>query len=310
MDPFTLSALIGGGAQAIGQGINAWQTGRMNKASRAFSRQMYEKQRADSIEFWNMQNAYNSPSAQVQRMRDAGLNPALMYGGSGGSTPAGSIPTPDVQRPQFDTPRWGDASSGALATLSAMYDLDIKAAQADNLRSQNTVIVQDALLKAAEIANTNVRTARGQFDLQFESDLRETSADARRELLRKLKTDIDVTTHRDAREAAMNASNISEAIERMANLREQRLNYQLQRTKDATEISRIRADIARIKQTTENAKKEGKLRDLEIELRQQGINPNDPLWSRVVGRFLSGFFGPDGTPKDLGNSIWNYFFSE
>ena len=101
MDPFTLSALIGGGAQAIGSGINAWQTGRMNKASRAFSRQMYERQYQDSIDFWNMQNAYNSPQAQMERYQQAGLNKNLIFG-SGNPGNAGAIPTPDAIRPQFE----------------------------------------------------------------------------------------------------------------------------------------------------------------------------------------------------------------
>ena len=31
-------------------------------------------------EFWNMQNEYNTPTKQVERLKAAGLNPALMYG--------------------------------------------------------------------------------------------------------------------------------------------------------------------------------------------------------------------------------------
>lgn len=38
--------------------------------------------RAYDTERWKRENAYNSPSAQVQRLMDAGLNPNLMYGES------------------------------------------------------------------------------------------------------------------------------------------------------------------------------------------------------------------------------------
>jgi len=314
MDPFTLSALIGGGSQAIGSGINAWQTGRMNKASRAFSRQMYERQYQDSIDFWNMQNAYNSPQAQMERYQQAGLNKNLIFG-SGNPGNAGAIPTPDAIRPQFETPQWGNVPAHALSTVSSMYDLEAKSAQIDNLKAQNTVILQDALLKAAETYATGIRGQRGEFDLNFERELRSVSADARREALRQLRTNIDVTMNRDAREAAMNASNLREAIERMANLRESRLNMAMSRAKDATEIRRIRADISRIRETTNNAKKEGVLRDLEIDLRKQGINPNDPMWSRVIGRMLTGFFSEEGGPNLPGvgktaRTIWNYIFSD
>lgn len=39
-----------------------------------------------NVQMWREQNAYNSPLAQVARMREAGLNPALAYGGSGAVT--------------------------------------------------------------------------------------------------------------------------------------------------------------------------------------------------------------------------------
>jgi len=47
----------------------------------------------ENVEFWNMQNAYNDPSAQMARLKKAGLNPNLIYGQSSGSAAgnAGSI---------------------------------------------------------------------------------------------------------------------------------------------------------------------------------------------------------------------------
>lgn len=46
-----------------------------------------------NVEFWRMQNQYNLPSAQMQRLKDAGLNPNLIYGSSpaAASGSAGSI---------------------------------------------------------------------------------------------------------------------------------------------------------------------------------------------------------------------------
>lgn len=48
---------------------------------------------AADISNWNMmlyQNNYNDPSNQVQRLRDAGLNPNFFLGNNAGTTPAGS----------------------------------------------------------------------------------------------------------------------------------------------------------------------------------------------------------------------------
>ncbi len=45
-----------------------------------------------NVEFWNMQNKYNTPKAQMGRLKDAGLNPNLIYGsGSANTGVAGSI---------------------------------------------------------------------------------------------------------------------------------------------------------------------------------------------------------------------------
>lgn len=48
-------------------------------------------QNDQQLKMWNLQNEYNSPSAQVQRLRDAGLNPALVYGNGNALTPASSM---------------------------------------------------------------------------------------------------------------------------------------------------------------------------------------------------------------------------
>lgn len=61
----------------------------------------YNKKLADDayqrdIDFWNMQNAYNSPAAQVSRLRQAGLNPALLNGGIQGNTAGDLSSTPQA----------------------------------------------------------------------------------------------------------------------------------------------------------------------------------------------------------------------
>ena len=44
-----------------------------------------------NIEFWNMQNEYNTPKAQMGRLQDAGLNPNLIYGSNANTGVAGQI---------------------------------------------------------------------------------------------------------------------------------------------------------------------------------------------------------------------------
>lgn len=61
---------------------------------RKYETQMYERQQADALTQWQRQNDYDSPTAQMQRFRDAGLNPNLIYGqmsqGSAAEMPSAS----------------------------------------------------------------------------------------------------------------------------------------------------------------------------------------------------------------------------
>ena len=58
-----------------------------------------------NVEFWKMQNAYNTPKAQMGRLTDAGLNPNLIYGsGSANTGVAGSISPSKASPYQIQNP--------------------------------------------------------------------------------------------------------------------------------------------------------------------------------------------------------------
>ena len=81
---------IAGAAGSVGVGLigNAI-TGAINNAyaKKQFQREVaqeqatYERNRADYLADLENERAYNSPSAQLDRMRDAGMNPNLANGG-------------------------------------------------------------------------------------------------------------------------------------------------------------------------------------------------------------------------------------
>lgn len=270
-----IAPLIMAGSALAGGAINQISQGSMNRRSRRFAVDQYNRERNDNVEFWRMQNSYNDPSAQISRLKKAGLNPALMYGGSasGAAGNAGSLSAPSAQRPQFQSSNPGDAVAGAgLAYMNAMYDLELKQAQTNNLKTQNNVLIQDAALRAAQTANTIQGTEKAKFDLGLASELRSTSADAARENLRTMRINNTVALDDNERRAAANSSSLAEAAQRILSIRAQRVNTKLQRQN--------------IQQAAANLKKDGRLKQLDIELRQMGINPNDPMWARVLGRLL------------------------
>lgn len=277
-------ALLAAGASGAIAAGNALATANLNRKNRKFAQEMYDKQKADNLAFWNLQNQYNSPAAQMQRFRDAGLNPNLIYGQQ---NTAGSVQSADFKQPSTDVPRVGDIGSSVLTYLDATYNFEMKQAQTDNLKAQNAVILQEAALKAAQIEATKTGTSRALFDLDLESELRQTSVDARREALRQMKTLTDVSIRRDVREALMNSSNLREANERIQNLIQERAYKQVQSAHTDADRKRILAETARIKKSIDLMMKEGVIKDLDVDLSKAGVRASDPIWYRSLGLIVN-----------------------
>nr|QJB19759.1 MAG: DNA pilot protein [Microvirus sp.] len=307
---FPWSAIIGGASNLIGGWVQNRQQNRMNDKQEAFSREMYQRQQADNVAFWHQQNEYNSPEQQIKRLREAGINPAIMYGGnaSGAAGQAGPIENARPGQVDYKAAPVGDYIARAGESLmNSMYDIEIKKAQADNMKAQNSVLLQEAVLKAAQTEETLARGQRGWFDLQFERDLREVSADARKEAVRQMRVNMDVTQERNAREAVQNAASVQEAFARMAKMEEEKLSMQQDRRRSAQEIARSRAEVNRINQDILNMQRDGTLKDIDISLREKGINPNDPTWMRLIARAIEGFATGEIKSSDLKSYILGIF---
>lgn len=260
------AAAITAAGTVIGSGTNAWAQGKMNKKTRKFSEKMYDKQRADNLADWAMQNEYNSPRAQMQRYQEAGLNPNLIYGQSH---------TADAVR-SADTPSWSprapqiDFNPGTI--FSNYFDAKQKTAQLDLVAAQVTATEQQSILTAANTAKALQDTAKSRFELDLASDLRETSLQAAQASLDKTIAETTVTLNRDEREAAMNAASLRESAERILNMRSQRTN-------DAS-------TRAHIKQQIENLKVDKRLKELDENLKEKGVQPGDAIYWRVLSQLI------------------------
>ena len=90
----------------------------------------------------NQQNEYNNPQNQIQRLKDAGLNPALIYG-SGSATAAGN----QSQLPRYNAPNIQaapkiDYLSMAMQFLGAYNDLRVKDAQVNNIEANTQKVME------------------------------------------------------------------------------------------------------------------------------------------------------------------------
>lgn len=135
------SAAVAGGSGFAGGLLQFF--GAKKQQQRIFDQQdkMYSRQRADALADWQMQNAYNSPEQQMQRLKDAGLNPNLVYGNGATATSAQGPRSSDFGNPQTVNTMQGLGS--AVASLGMSYvDMKAKTAQTDNIRAQNQQILE------------------------------------------------------------------------------------------------------------------------------------------------------------------------
>lgn len=71
----------------------------------------YKTERKDAIQFWNMQNEYNDPSAQMARLQAAGLNPMLVYsGGNVTGNSSSSISAPSMDASSYASGKYGQGT--------------------------------------------------------------------------------------------------------------------------------------------------------------------------------------------------------
>lgn len=132
---------IGSVLGSVAQGI--FNSNQASK-NRAFQERMYEKQKQDNIDFWKMQQDYNLPSAVLQRMRDAGLNPLMMYEGGAGQLVANSqvqkADAPSGSQAQGFQTNFGQALQQDMLLKAQIADInagkDLKLAQAEEARSR------------------------------------------------------------------------------------------------------------------------------------------------------------------------------
>lgn len=263
-----VSALIPAAAQILSSGIGAVAQGSMNRKTRQFTKEMYGLQRKDALADYAMQNEYNSPAAQMKRLVAAGLNPNLAYGDVNNvSAPVRS------STPSSWNPKAYDYGSAGKDTILAYQDARIKTATLDNLEAQNKVLIQDAALKGVTAANTAMHTARGEFDLGLARDLRDTSLQTAQANLDRMTVGTDIMLKENERAAALNSSNLLEAATRILKMR--------------AETANTEAEAVAIQKRIEGLGKDNRIKDLDINLKEKGIQPSDNMFMRILGQIMS-----------------------
>ena len=200
--------------QASNQGSNYLQR-RANKKAFERSKEFYWEQ-------WNANNEYNHPVQQRARLKEAGLNPALMYNTSGGTGTSTMGSTPTQEAPQLN------AIPGGL-----------EFAQLQLLKSQQLNMDQDTELKTVDGALKIQQTATEKLKGELTDAQRaywETQAKNAQDI-------IDMNLKKDAKEIEVKDQNIAESKSRVD------INYQklgLEKELFKPQLDKINAEIKKL----------------------------------------------------------------
>lgn len=126
---------IGGIGGAVSNVIMQKETNRQNE-------RLQDKANAHNIKLWNMQNEYNKPINQMARLREAGLNPNLMYG----------LPSSQAEMAhQADTT--GKAVAPQIDPLT-LANVQLMKAQSDKTQTEANLLKQELPYKEDTVKQT------------------------------------------------------------------------------------------------------------------------------------------------------------
>lgn len=161
---YTAGSLLDGNSQTKeAKSLYKWQLG---------------QETANNIALWNMQNAYNTPKAQMARFKEAGLNPNLIYGQTNTATPI-STAHADLS---LDNTGQAKNLSQYLALSNLGIQKDLSSAQVRNIDNsinmsqQSMQLAKDKLALDRDMFNFQKHQAnRGWIGNIFGSDIGNTT---------------------------------------------------------------------------------------------------------------------------------------
>nr|QJB19785.1 MAG: DNA pilot protein [Microvirus sp.] len=206
-----LDSIIGAGlglGQMISNNINSILDRNTSKenvnktiaANRELAAYAYSK----DLEMWNRANEYNSPKQQMERLADAGLNPNLVYG-NGSVVGNTSTATPQYKAPDvkydYAPLQIPDHVGNFISLMQGISNVDNTKATTENTYKMYDVLEAKRQKTLAELTSEQVkqglwtaqtlesssRTNKNKFDLDFATELRQTSADIQRQTLENLR---------------------------------------------------------------------------------------------------------------------------
>lgn len=179
---------IGGIAQAKQSRRNVRDQIQANKELAQFA---YSK----DLEQWHRQNEYNAPTAQMARLREAGLNPKMIYGTGSAAAVGQSGVSPKYQSVRTDFSK-RQSILPALAMLGQFQDFSMKNAQIDLLRERKNTEEQNAALRAIQRTSQSLKNMKMGMTVPFAEELAKSQLDLARMRVKQATESIKQTSAR------------------------------------------------------------------------------------------------------------------
>lgn len=126
-----LGSIIGGVTSLLGSSASYKGQKDTNKTNIRLA----QEGREHDQNMWNQQNAYNTPEMQMQRLKEAGLNPNLVYGSGQASTGNADAPKP-AHVATTSNALASFNNNNAIQMLGAYQDWQVKKAQIRNIEEE------------------------------------------------------------------------------------------------------------------------------------------------------------------------------
>lgn len=261
--------------------------GLAGKRNRKFAREMYWREREDSLADWNMINAYNSPKAQMARLKEAGLNPNLVYGDGGSIMQAATVRSSDATMGN-ETPMTGTRLGDSMRKV---YDIKLANAQLTSQKLMQANLEQDLANKKATETLTYTQagkeilgTAHSKFDLDRKNELALQMIEDAWAKTGLTKAQIDAVVQGNQREEQLQPYRVKMAgklntekdwdiaNKQAENAMRQMENGQydimrpIQLAKATQEVEHLLAQIANTKQETKNTEQVTRLNKMEADM--------------------------------------------
>lgn len=252
----------------------------INSKNLAFQTSMNQLNRKWALEDWSRNAQYNSPLQQMQRLREAGLNPNLVYG-NGAQNTAQMVTRTEAKAPTLVAPHVNPVEVPNIGGELAQYNaIKVQNQQVETQKAQQKLLEEQANATALTAAGKVVEIARSKFELGKAQALLDSTIEAAKLRVQGMQIQNTLAPlDYDLRAAVVRLQAAKTDVE-VSNIIADTEKKRAETIAVGTSIQEVRARI-------DNLHREGKLQDFAVQLSNHGLTPHDPVYWRMFDEFIN-----------------------